>query len=65
MISVTIMPAPPRARSARKSIQRAVTRWPAPKLVSVAGSAMRLRSVRPPIFSGLNRRGYEAAMQTL
>jgi hypothetical protein len=52
-----IIAAPPLARSARKSIQRSVTRWAAPKLVSVAGSAMRLRSVRAPTFSGLNRRG--------
>jgi hypothetical protein len=57
MISVMIMPAPPLARSARKSIHRSVTRWAAPKLVSVAGSAMRLRSVRAPTLSGLNRRG--------
>ena len=57
MISVTIRPHPPRARSARKSIHRSVMRFPAPKFVSVAGSAMRLRSVRAPTSISENRCG--------
>ena len=57
MISVTTRPHPPRARSARKSIHRSVMRFPAPKLVRVAGSAMRLRNVRVPTFASENRFG--------
>ena len=57
MISVTTSPHPPRARSARKSIHRSVMRFPAPKLVRVAGSAMRLRTVRLPTRISENRWG--------